>query len=217
VGAGLLVVGSARGGGPGRLLTGSTARRLLHGAPCALAVVPQRWSAGLGTIGVAYVDNPEGREALRAAHVLARRAGARLRGVTVVKPAIGMYEETEPYVPPVPGKDIDQVLGEHRVEAERELRDAVASLGDEVPVEVDAFVGDVADVLADFSSHVDVLVCGSRAYGPLRSVLLGSVSARVIELANCPVLVVPRGVEGSLDVLLAAEPAAAERARTAAA
>jgi nucleotide-binding universal stress UspA family protein len=217
VDAGLLVVGSARGGAPGRLLPGSTARRLLHGAPCPLTVVPQRWSGGLGTIAVAYVDNREGREALHAAHALARLAGARLRVVTVVKPTIGMYQETEPYVPPVPGKDVTQVEGEHRVAAERELRDVVASLGDEVPVEVDAFVGDVADVLADFSSHVDVLVCGSRAYGPVRSVLLGSVSARIVEHANCPVLVVPRGVEGSLDALLAAEPAAEERARTAAA
>jgi nucleotide-binding universal stress UspA family protein len=215
--AGLLVVGSARGGAPGRLRAGSTARRLLHGAPCPLAVVPQRWSGGLGTIGVAYVDSEEGREALRAAHVLARLAGARLRVVTVVKPAIGMYNETEPYVPPVPGKDVDRVLGEHRVDAERELRAAVASLGDLVPVEVDAFVGDVADVLADFSGHVDVLACGSRAYGPVRSVLLGSVSARVVDRARCPVLVLPRGVEGSLDVLLSAAPAAAERAGPAAA
>jgi nucleotide-binding universal stress UspA family protein len=37
-----------------------------------------------------------------------------------------------------------------------------------------------------------LLVCGSRARGPLRRVLLGSVSLALIRLADCPVVVVPR-------------------------
>ena len=79
---GLLVVGSTRRGAVGRLLPGSTADRLRHGAPCAIAVVPRDWQprGSLSTIGVAYVDTPEGREALREAHALASRAGAKLRG-----------------------------------------------------------------------------------------------------------------------------------------
>ncbi|WP_372518091.1 universal stress protein, partial [Solirubrobacter ginsenosidimutans] len=34
--------------------------------------------------------------------------------------------------------------------------------------------------------------CGSRGYGPLRSVLLGGVSRRLVDAAQCPVLVLPR-------------------------
>ncbi len=40
-----------------------------------------------------------------------------------------------------------------------------------------------------------ILVVGSRGYGPLRRVLLGSVSTQLVKSAPCPVLVVPRGTE----------------------
>ena len=41
---------------------------------------------------------------------------------------------------------------------------------------------------------LDVLVLGSRRFGPLRSALLGSVSSPLIDRAACPVVIVPRGV-----------------------
>jgi hypothetical protein len=37
-----------------------------------------------------------------------------------------------------------------------------------------------------------LLVLGSRGYGPVRRVLLGSVSGELVRGAACPVLVVPR-------------------------
>lgn len=39
---------------------------------------------------------------------------------------------------------------------------------------------------------VDMLVCGSRGYGPVRRVLLGGVSSPLIRRARLPVAVVPR-------------------------
>ena len=42
------------------------------------------------------------------------------------------------------------------------------------------------------SSDLDLLVCGSRGYGPVRSVMLGSVSRALAHSARCPLLVVPR-------------------------
>jgi nucleotide-binding universal stress UspA family protein len=54
--------------------------------------------------------------------------------------------------------------------------------------------GDPVQHLADASEGFDMLVVGSRRYGPVRSVLLGSVSSPLIERAACPVIVVPRGV-----------------------
>ena len=52
--------------------------------------------------------------------------------------------------------------------------------------------GDPAEVLAERSRELDLLVVGSRGYGPVRHALEGNVSGRVMRLASCPVLVVPR-------------------------
>jgi nucleotide-binding universal stress UspA family protein len=204
-GAGLLVVGSTGRGAVGRVLPGSTAERLMHGAPCAIAVVPHGWEAGggLNTIGVAYADTDEAREALRGAHALARRAGATLRVLTVVKVHPGMYGETEAATAGQRGKDFGEVEGEHRVRAEAALRSAVAELDAGVDMQVDAFVEDPADSLVRVSENLDLLVCGSRGYGPLRAVLLGGVSRRVVAEAHCPVIVLPRGVEAPLEALTA--------------
>jgi nucleotide-binding universal stress UspA family protein len=42
---------------------------------------------------------------------------------------------------------------------------------------------------------------GSRGYGPLRAVLVGGVSGKVIRSAHCPVVVIPRGATTTLDEL----------------
>jgi nucleotide-binding universal stress UspA family protein len=210
--AGLLVLGSSGESAVGRVLAGTTALRLLHGAPCPVAVVPQGWEGdgAPGTIGAAYVDTPEGREALHGAHALARRAGAKLRVITVVKHTEGMHFETDPPIPWLLHKrEVVDVEGEHRLEAERRLREEVEKLSGDVQVEVEALIGDPADVIVEFSKGVDLLVCGSRGYGPARAVLLGSVSRRVMDEAHCPVIMLPRGVEATLEALLAEAPGAA--------
>lgn len=206
--AGLLVVGSTRRGTVGRVLLGSTAERLMQGAPCAIAVVPHEWEprGGPKTIGVAYVDTAEGHEAVRAAHALALRAGAMLRVLTVAKVGFASYGETKGRTAEQRGLDFDEVEGEHRLRSEQAVRDAVASLGDDVPVEVDAFLEDPADTLIRVSANLDLLVCGSRGYGPLRAVVLGGVSRRVAAEAHCPVIVLPRGVESPLAGLMSATP-----------
>jgi len=190
------------------LVVGSPARRLLHGSPCPVAVVPRGWRADgkPRTVGVAYVDTDEGRAALLAAHALARRAGATLRAISVVKATMEMHLETETYVAGQFGRDLEDVEGEHRLWAARRLHEAVEELNDGVPVEVEAVVGDPAETLIATSEHLDLLVCGSRGYGPVRGVLLGSVSRRVTAEARCPVMVLRRGAAaGSAPVAFLAE------------
>jgi nucleotide-binding universal stress UspA family protein len=209
--AGLLVVGSSRRAGVGRVLAGSTAQRLLNGAPCPVAVVPRDWKRErVRTIGAAFVDTPEGHEALRSAHALARRAKATLHAITVVKVTLEMHAETGTYIAGQQGKDLIDVEGEHRLFAERRLRQTLEEEGldGDVPIEVEALVGDPAEVLVDISKGLDLLVSGSRGYGPVRGVLLGSVSHRLTAEAYCPVVVVPRGVKVALEALLSAEAAA---------
>ena len=211
--AGLLVVGSTRRALSAACYRGSTAERLMHGAPCPIAIVPPGWEAGagLGTIGVAYVDTDEGREALRGAHALARQAGATLRVLTAVKAGLAMYRKTEARMPEHEGKEFEEIEGELRVSAEETLKRQTAALGGDVQIEIDAFVEDPADVLIRVSEHLDLLVCGSRGYGPLRAVLLGGVTRRLTAEAQCPVIVLPRGVTSSLEPLMAASPGAATR------
>jgi nucleotide-binding universal stress UspA family protein len=205
--AGLLVVGSTRRGTMGRILPGSTADRLMHGAPCPVAVVPHGWETrgGLQTIGVGYVETEEGRQALLGAHALARRAGATLRAITVMKVSPWWYSETEPGTPLRPATHMEEIEGEHRVSAEAALRRQVTELGDDVPVEPEAFIGEPAEILTTVSENLDLLVIGSRGYGPLRAVLLGGVSRQVAARAHCPVIVLPRGVKAPLEEL-GAEP-----------
>jgi nucleotide-binding universal stress UspA family protein len=198
--AGLLVVGSRHRSSGGRASAGSTAERLLHGAPCAIAVVPAHWTADrrVTTIGVAFVDSDEGREALRGGSALARRAGATLRVITVVRASRALFAP----------KDLEAADREHRDRARRQLDEAVATLDDHLHVEIDVFVGDPAETLIGLSGQLDLLVCGSRGYGPVRAALLGSVSRRVTAEADCPVIVVPRGIHGALEALAGAGAAA---------
>jgi nucleotide-binding universal stress UspA family protein len=107
------------------------------------------------------------------------------------------------------GKQFEDVLGEHKLFATRAARRAVEGLGDDIEIEVDAPIGDPAEERVDISHFLDLLVCGSRGYGPLRAVLLGSVSRHVVAESHCPALVLPRGVESALDALLAEAPGAA--------
>lgn len=53
--------------------------------------------------------------------------------------------------------------------------------------------GPPAETLASACEDgVDLLVAGSRGYGPLARVLLGSVTTGLTGMAPCPVIVVPR-------------------------
>jgi nucleotide-binding universal stress UspA family protein len=206
--AGLLVVGSSQRGRAGRLLPGSTAERLMHGAPCPLAIVPPGWTAGGGlrTLGVAYADTTEGRRALDSAVALARRAGAKLRVLTAVKP-----HEIGKVAGEGPAKEstgYDVTARESR-DAEQHIRAAVGQAGGgDVDVETDISVQHPADFLVAASANVDLLVCGSRGYGPRRAVLLGGVSRRVAAESECPVIVLARGVEFGLDALVGEQEAA---------
>lgn len=81
--------------------------------------------------------------------------------------------------------------------ARDERADRVLRVGLEaVPAERcgEILTGRPADALAAVSTDVDMMVCGSRGYGPLRTLLVGSTSHALVRRAACPVLVVPRGV-----------------------
>jgi nucleotide-binding universal stress UspA family protein len=136
------------------------------------------------TIGVAYDGSDQARVALHAAAAMARSSGATVEVIDVVDVVseFGGWAAAWSY---------GEVLEAERAAARAQVDDARATLSD-----VDSIgsvrEGGAADRLVDATDHLDLLVIGSRNYGPLRRALLGTVSGRVAERARCPVIVVPR-------------------------
>src|SRR5918995_1365762 len=194
--AGMVVVGSSRRGAFGRLAPGTTAERLLHGTACPVAVAP----AGLAedwtprAIGVGFIDLEEGRNALAAAAALARLSEASLEAVTATRRRVGLGAAIEPY-------DVGAGSEAARETADKALRRALESVGRD-PSEGRVFSGEPVDALVGLSSRVDLVVCGSRGYGPIQSVLLGGVSHGLLRDAHCPVVVIPRGAATAMAELI---------------
>ena len=199
LGAGLLVVGSSAKGPLGRVVPGATAERLLHGAPCPVVIAPAGLAADWEprSIGVGYIDLDDGRIAIRAAAALAEAAHATLRVRTVLEPLEWMHSPVvSPYA--VPGE-----LDASTDAAERALGHTLTKLATNASVTGEVVVGSPVDSLVDLSAEVDLLVCGSRGYGPIRSVLLGGVTHPLIRKAKCPVVIVPRGTDTAVEALAA--------------
>ena len=186
VGSDLMIVGSSRRGPIGRVLLGDVGARLAAGAPCPVAVVPRGWGqaekSGFAQIGVAFNGTVDAEEALRCGSELARDFKASLRVIGVVPRVIN------------PGTIGDGETGYQKHlndEMEKGLKSAVNMTG-VAEAETRVRAGYAADEIADESSTLDLLILGSRSYGPVRRVLLGGTSLRVARSAAGPVIVVPK-------------------------
>jgi len=141
----LIVVGA----GPAR----ATGERLLHGAPCPVAIVPRTYRAHeLRRIGVADDGSAHAHAGRAAAQALADALGVEL-----------------------------------------------------VPIHIAH--GDAANAIADRTAGLDLLVLGSRGFGPAHAALSRSVAPRVVRQAHCPVMVVPRFATSRLGELFEPVPA----------
>jgi nucleotide-binding universal stress UspA family protein len=187
----LVVLGSSERSGLDRVSPGPTAARLLSGSPVAVAVAPVGYAdqqPDSGAVGCGYDGSPAAREALKWAADFARRGRRPLRVLAVQRRlAFGHVGVTGTF-------GAKSANDELRAGLAADLEQAVAALPLE-SVESEILEGDPAQRLAESSTGLALLVLGSRGYGPVRSVLLGSVSAGVAQTATCPVLVVPSGVE----------------------
>jgi nucleotide-binding universal stress UspA family protein len=191
-GASLIVVGSTRHGARRRSLPGSTGERLLHGAAHPVAVAPRgardQPDAPVKTVGCAFIDTQDGREALDWAARLATRVGGRLKVISVAG------RHAEGFAPVVRREAEETYIAEAKQHYQEALDAALAELPSGLDATGEVLSGDAVESLAALDDRdVDVLVCGSRGYGPIRRVLLGGVAARLIRRAAAPVVVVPRG------------------------
>jgi nucleotide-binding universal stress UspA family protein len=195
----MLIVGTTQETGLARALLGSITERLLHGATAPVLVVPPGWRESapdrISSIGVAYVDTRDGREALRIAVQVALRIPAQ---VTLYYSVIGQSSERYSYLIGRTGEQA--VLDKARDSFGKALEFAAAGVPPELEPRTVLLEGAVVDSLAALGpDDVDMLVCGSRGYGPVRRVLLGGVSSRLIRGARLPVAVVPRAATASAE------------------
>jgi nucleotide-binding universal stress UspA family protein len=185
-----VVIGSTRHGKSGRVQVGTLGGSLLSGVRCSVAVAPRGYAdrrSGLGRIGVAVDGSSQSWRALSAAAYLAERANAPLAILSVMGPPHyvlgGLLSPLGPE--------------EYREYKEKEWEsvheEASGRVPDGVAAEPLLLHGEPAEALAEAASDLDLLLLGSRGYGPVKGTLLGSVSARVMAAAPCPVMVVPRG------------------------
>jgi nucleotide-binding universal stress UspA family protein len=113
---------------------------------------------------------------------VASRFGAKITLLSVAQPFwySGMGDPGGPIM-----IDTDQILQELKARLDVALVREFAHL----PVERVAELGDPAKVIVDFAraNHVDLIMMPTHGYGPFRSLLLGSVTAKVLHDAECPV------------------------------
>jgi nucleotide-binding universal stress UspA family protein len=189
-GAALVAVGSSRRSRLERVLAGSVAEDLMSGAPVPVAVAPRGFADAARpdnpAIGCAYDGSPESEGALRLATALAQELDGRLRVISVhQRLAFGGQVS-------VTAVGYSSVNDAMRAALEQRLAQATSAMPDGLQAERRLLDGDPAETLVAESGALDLLVAGSRGYGPVRAVLLGSVSRALVRGAACAVVVSPR-------------------------
>lgn len=192
-GADVLVLGSSHRSRLGRALLGGTAERVAQGSPCAVAVAPKGYQppGELRHVGVAYDAGAEARAALRWASETTVALDGVLVVLTVAEPLnVGLYPSAEVML----REDMQASLVTAR---QRVLDEAVAEAPPRAKARGEMLHGSPPKVLAAAAEDLDLLVLGSRGYGPLNAVLLGGVSHALLRDAPCPVVVLPRTAEAA--------------------
>jgi nucleotide-binding universal stress UspA family protein len=182
------VLGSTHHAAFGSVAPGSVAEHLLQGARCRLIIAPKGYAKEdhsqdrLRVLAVGYDGMAESQAALDEAAVPAKKFDASMKVVGVATP-----------IPPMGAAAAAQAGPEAGPDFQTRLQEAVAELPSELRALPVLEKGDPVKKLLEVSEvGVDLLVLGSRGFGPVMRLLIGSVSSRVIRAASCPVMVIPR-------------------------
>jgi nucleotide-binding universal stress UspA family protein len=176
--ADLLVVGSSEHSLFGHATLSAHTRDALNGAPCAVALAPAGYRERplvVREIGVGYDGSLESEHAVVVARRLADELGAKVSAFEAIALPVDLVEGPGPA-----DERIDRCLAL--------ARERIAQLG----VEPHAAYGHAAEELALYGASLDLLLLGSRGYGPIGRLFHGSTSQRVAQTARCPLLVLAR-------------------------
>lgn len=187
IGADLVVLGSSFRAKPGHVRAGRKARQLMSGGSSAVAVAPDGFRARpeLDRVGVGIDGSPESKLATEVAIGLALD-GAALKLIAV---AAGYADEWGRWGVTYPLAEMAEAT---REAAAKYLDEIEATVPERLGKERVLLEGTAPIRLAEASEGLDLLCLGSRGYGPVRRVLLGSVSSDVVNHAASAVMVVPR-------------------------
>jgi nucleotide-binding universal stress UspA family protein len=190
--ADLVVLGSRGLGAIPAFLVGSVSLGVARQAPCAVLVC-KGTPRPIETVTIAIDGSPDASAAFRffSALPLSSTLTARLLGV--VQP-LGHYPSSAPdVISPALSSALRQYEDGLREELQAPLAEAARVLGGRIArVDKRTPAGLPADVIVRDATDADLVVVGARGLGPLKRVLLGSVSENVLGHASCPVLVVRR-------------------------
>jgi len=179
----LIVVGTHGRTGLSRILIGSIAEGIVRHAPCSVLVVrPDNASLPFSHILCPIDFSPTSRVASRVAEQLADTAAARLTLFHVVEIGFDAFRGTSDFVRHL------------ETSAQSVLDKEVDAIRRRVTVPVDGYTATGsagAQTLArlDDDSTIDLVVMGTHGRSGLERAVFGSVAAKVVRHARCPVLV----------------------------
>lgn len=180
-GSDLIVVGSSRRALLGRAMVGDDTRAALNGAPCAIAIAPRGYvdtEHEFKIIGVGYDGSSEAKAALAAARELAHPNGAAIKALWVVSLQDVRDDSPLPADWPQAADDL--------VESCQQQLDKLAG------VDGEATYGGPKEALSRLGDTVDLLIIGSRRYGPVHRLFHGTTSTYLTRHIGCPILQLPR-------------------------
>jgi nucleotide-binding universal stress UspA family protein len=191
-GAELVAVGATHHRRAAVVASGGVPERLIHGAPCAVAVAPAgRRDRRIERIAVGFDGRDPSRRALDTACALAGGLHAQLLLIGVVEPvplSAMLTVDDRVAATDAMRADMDALLSETAAATPTTLRP-------EIRVETGFAGAALTDACAE--ADVDLLVLGTRAYGSIAGAVAGSVSREIVDRPPCPVIVVPAGAATS--------------------
>ncbi len=144
------------------------------------------WDPQVIVVGID--GSQQARHATSLAASLARKTGAEIHLVTVVRPPEGWWGI-------VGSPPTSTALGNTLTDAKQQILDMVAEEVDltDIDYQLVEEIGDPAKTLVNYATSIgaDLLVVGKRGAGIIERMMIGSVANRVVHDAQCPVIVVP--------------------------
>lgn len=185
----LLVLGPSHRGRVARFARG-TVSAVLNDAPCAVAVAPAGYrdvDATAADVVVAWDSSPEARTALESGIAIAQQTAGTVRLIFVMETPAQIASSAWVGAP-APQEWFDQFHERaHQIVAEGE-----AAVAGRAPVSTHVVEGRPGLEISRLAGDAVLAVVGSRGYGTMRRIVLGSVSSELVGHGSVPVLVVPR-------------------------